>query len=242
MRKSKVIISIFILLMFFIFNTDLQAKFIPSEYHGDKSYGVTVRHKKTASSEGENDASVSYEWGRTNGNYGDITLTIKPKNDKLNFKKNEYIYVKFYSIYGWNLKNIRAVYNPSSVVKNNKSAPNYDGTCHFRGEFDILLTKQGEQTLSIDVYIENEKKETIKIIIKNIKQSNEEIQEEINNADITDDWKTVPAENADAVTIRNFVMSDEKYNDSKAITELAKTEAGINKIKKCTLQKMHGTH
>ena len=87
MRKSKVIISIFILLMFFIFNTDLQAKFIPSEYHGDKSYGVTVRHKKTASSEGENDASVSYEWGRTNGNYGDITLTIKPKNDKLNFKK-----------------------------------------------------------------------------------------------------------------------------------------------------------
>lgn len=53
-----------------------------------------------------------------------------------------------------------------------------------------------------------------------VKDPIEEAQKEIDNTDNA--YKTEPGENADAKTIKNFVISDQKYNNGNALKEVSK--------------------
>ena len=88
--------------------------------------------------------------------------------------------------------------------------------------------KSGTATIKVSYKWKNKgaeetRTQSIKITVN---KSSEEVLKDVEAEEqaYKNAYKTVPSKNADAKTIKEFILSDEKYNDSKALKKVAKTD------------------
>ena len=92
------------------------------------------------------------------------------------------------------------------------------------GKVTITVTYDVSANTSFITYVSK-----FDITVKSKQEAASEAQEQMEDLDLTDKYKTVPDKTADAQTIRDFIISDKNFNNSNALKNVAKTD--MQKIK-----------
>ena len=153
---------------------------------------------------------------------------------KLNDKSGSSIYdLSKAKVTSWTSSDSKIVTISSKETTENMTIVN-PMTKGYEHKATLTAKKAGKVTITVhyDVsantsFISYESK--LEITVKNKEQAIKEKEQQIKELDLTDKYKTVPNNNADAQTIKYFIISDKEYNDSKALKNVAKTN--IQKIK-----------